>query len=43
MTTATYAMREAYTTIDELAHARETAVRTHDQFVDTAAAYLSNH
>ncbi|WP_172387697.1 hypothetical protein [Streptomyces sp. MNP-20] len=41
MITLTYAIRDAYTTTGELTAAREAAVAAHDDFVDTAARYLS--
>lgn len=40
MVAATYAMRDAYATTDDLTQARETALVAHDQFVDAAAQYL---
>jgi hypothetical protein len=41
MVTATYAMRDSYDSTAALREARETAMRAHDAFVDTAAAFLS--
>ncbi|WP_331745853.1 hypothetical protein [Streptomyces sp. NBC_00872] len=43
MVSATYAMRQAHTSLDTLTQARETAVRAYDTFIDTAAAYLAAH
>ncbi|MDX2843248.1 hypothetical protein PV377_30605 [Streptomyces ipomoeae] len=40
MVSATYAMRDAYTSPDDLTRARETALQAHDHFVDVAAHYL---
>ncbi|MEK8175032.1 hypothetical protein NKH77_56015 [Streptomyces sp. M19] len=40
MVNATYAMRDAYATTDDLTQAREAALVAHDQFVDVAAWYL---
>ncbi|MFF1546045.1 hypothetical protein [Streptomyces sp. NPDC058291] len=41
MVTLTYAMRDAYTTAQELTAAREAAKVAHDTFVDAAAGYLA--
>ncbi|WP_069772184.1 hypothetical protein [Streptomyces sp. LUP30] len=41
MITLTYAMRNAYATSEELTAAREAAKAAHDDFVNTAARYLS--
>jgi hypothetical protein len=41
MITLTYAIRNAYATTEELTAAREAAKDAHDQFVNTAARYLS--
>lgn len=40
MVTATYALRDAYTSTGDLTQARETAKDAHDAFVDQAAHYL---
>ncbi|WP_234363956.1 MULTISPECIES: hypothetical protein [unclassified Streptomyces] len=40
MVDLTYAMREAYTTTNALAQAREDAKTAHDAFVNAAAAYF---
>ena len=40
MVTATFAMRNAYGSPEELTAARETAMAAHDRFVDVAAQYL---
>ncbi|MFJ4343234.1 hypothetical protein [Streptomyces sp. NPDC088915] len=40
MVDLTYAMREAYTTTDALAQAREDAKTAHNAFVDAAAAFF---
>lgn len=40
MVTATFAMRDAYDTAEELTAARRTALAAHDDFVDTAGTYL---
>ncbi|MEV5568033.1 hypothetical protein AB0L54_35050 [Streptomyces sp. NPDC052196] len=41
MITLTYAIRDAYATTADLTAAREAAKNAHDQFVNTAARYLS--
>ncbi|MEV5138907.1 hypothetical protein AB0K71_29045 [Streptomyces syringium] len=41
MITLTYAMRDAYSTGEQLTTAREAAKVAHDQFVDAAAGYLA--
>ncbi|MFE5842113.1 hypothetical protein ACFQ7N_10745 [Streptomyces niveus] len=41
MVVASYRMRDAYTSIEALAEAREAARTAHDQFIDRAAAYLT--
>lgn len=43
MITLTYAMREAYGSTEELTAAREAAMVAHDQFVDSAARYLTQN
>ncbi|MFH8797699.1 hypothetical protein [Streptomyces sp. NPDC017941] len=40
MVSTTYAMREAYTSTDDLTRAREAALQAHDRFVDVAALHL---
>ncbi|MCO8303618.1 hypothetical protein [Streptomyces sp. RKCA744] len=40
MITLTYAIRDAYTTTEDLTAAREAAKAAHDDFVNTAARYL---
>lgn len=40
MITLTYAIRDAYTTTEELTAAREAAKTAHDDFVNAAARYL---
>ncbi|WP_432140081.1 hypothetical protein [Streptomyces sp. bgisy154] len=42
MVTATHALRGADTDTDVLTRARQTAVASHDHFVDVAAAYLGD-
>ncbi|MFD8964405.1 hypothetical protein ACFV0C_05260 [Streptomyces sp. NPDC059568] len=42
MITATYAMRDAFTSSDELTAARTAAMLAHDRFVDTVAAYFDH-
>ncbi|MFJ3594535.1 hypothetical protein ACPXCP_34325 [Streptomyces sp. DT20] len=41
MITLTYAIRDAFATTEDLTAAREAAKDAHDQFVNTAARYLS--
>jgi hypothetical protein len=41
MVSATYAIRDATTSTDDLSRARERALQAHDHFVDVAAQYLN--
>ncbi|MFC9223146.1 hypothetical protein ACFT8W_20875 [Streptomyces hygroscopicus] len=41
MVAATYAMRDSYGSPEDLTQARAAAMRAHDTFVDTAAAFLT--
>ncbi len=43
MVTATFAMRAAYDTSEELTAAREAALAAHDGFVSTAGTYFRRH